>query len=273
MALLLPTLWFVHDYGALFVPEVTPVAKAEAETRPLRVMTLNTWKQYSTTEEFVAAVRAWQPDVIALQEVDNEFYWELHALEHEWPYRMSTRIRSATRVALLSKVPIGSYVADNSVRGCHCLEAILDWDGEPVRVILVHLLAPRLGQINRAGLPLRVQGFDTSRQARNLTALLNVISARDVPTIVLGDFNTTERQEGYRRLLAAGLTNAHAEVGWGFGLTYPAPRSRFSWLPMPVIRIDHLFYDERWRAERTWTTPLMGSDHQALLADLVWVGE
>jgi endonuclease/exonuclease/phosphatase (EEP) superfamily protein YafD len=84
----------------------------------------------------------------------------------------------------------------------------------------------------------------------------------------LGDFNTTEQQPGYRRLYAVGLKDAHAEAGWGFGFTYPAPKRRLPWLPFSVIRIDHIFFGSSWRASRTWISPMMNSDHQTLVADL-----
>jgi endonuclease/exonuclease/phosphatase (EEP) superfamily protein YafD len=42
------------------------------------------------------------------------------------------------------------------------------------------------------------------------------------------------------------------------------------WLPFSLVRIDHVFYDSSWRAVRTFTSPLIGSDHLALVADLQW---
>lgn len=117
-----------------------------------------------------------------------------------------------------------------------------------------------------------VKGFDASNQALAFEKLLALVQASREPVIVLGDFNTTERQAGYELMVEAGLKNAHEEVGWGLGLTFPAPFVMFDWLPFSLIRIDHVYFDSAWRAIETWTTTLMGSDHQAVIADLRWVG-
>lgn len=272
LALSIPLVWFGREYGPLFVPQTTTRANASIEDDSLRVMTLNTWTNSDRSGRFAVAVREWQPDIIALQEVGPTFKYELDKLADEWPYQIRTTVRSTTRVALLSKFPILGQNADNEIGGCHCLQVTLERHGTEIEVILVHIRAPSLGIRNRRAKPLQVRGFDASAQESSYIALLSQISKSDKPLIVLGDFNTTERQQGYRLMYSAGLRNAHQEVGRGFGFTYPAAFSRVKWLPLPVIRIDHVFYYKHWHATQTSTSPLMGSDHEALLVDLRWVG-
>lgn len=272
-ALIVPLLWFVVEYGSLFVPEMTTSVRASAEVPTLRVMTFNTWKEFRSRAEFVASVEEWQPDLIAMQEVHSVLRRDLESLSTTWPYQVVDVIRSSSRIALLSKYPIEKVKVDESTLGCHCMQALVRWQDRTVRVIVVHIRAPSLGARNFKGSPLRVVGFDTSLQERSLQQVIDIVEASQEPVIVLGDFNTTERQVGYKALLAAGLSNAHAEAGWGLGFTYPAPATRLSWLFFPVIRIDHVFYDHSWRALETWTASLMGSDHLALVADLEWIGD
>jgi endonuclease/exonuclease/phosphatase (EEP) superfamily protein YafD len=152
------------------------------------------------------------------------------------------------------------------------MQAIIAWHGQEVRVIVVHIRAPSFGSKFGKQL-LVVKSFDASEQVLSYDRLIPLIEASEEPVVLLGDFNTTERQAGYQRLYEIGLKDAHEEVGWGLGLTYPAPFHRFSWLPFSLIRIDHVFYDESWRAAKTWTMSLMRSDHQAVVADLQWVGD
>jgi endonuclease/exonuclease/phosphatase (EEP) superfamily protein YafD len=38
--------------------------------------------------------------------------------------------------------------------------------------------------------------------------------------------------------------------------------------PAPLIRIDHVWHDESWRARRAWTGVHAESDHLYLIADL-----
>ena len=272
LALSVPLLWFGQEYGVQFVPQTATRANASVGDDSLRVMTLNTWTNSDRDGAFATAVRDWQPDVIALQEIGPTFKVELDNLADEWPYQVRTTVRSASRVALLSKFPILSQEADNERSGCHCLHVTLDRHGTEIEVILVHIRAPSLGVRNRRADPLQVHGFDASEQDASYAALVSQVRESDKPLIVLGDFNTTERQVGYNLMYSAGLRNAHQEAGRGFGFTYPAGFSRAKWLPVPIIRIDHVFYDEHWQATQTSTHPLMGSDHEALLVDLRWVG-
>ena len=273
LALALPLLWFGSQYGGLFLPDLTPRAWASGETSSLRSMTLNTWTQRDGDGDLAAALQEWQPDIIALQEVGALLPLDLAALSDEWPYQVHANIRVLTTVAFVSKVPILDVDADNLWDGCHCMQVVIDWQGRAIRVFVVHIRSPRLGATNYRWQPLHMRRFDTSEQEEAYAALLPLIEASREPVIVLGDFNTTEREAGYHKMIDAGLKNAHAEVGWGPGFTYPAPHSHLDWLPSSIIRIDHIFYDKAWRATQTWTTPLMGSDHQTLVADLQWIGD
>jgi vancomycin resistance protein VanJ len=85
----------------------------------------------------------------------------------------------------------------------------------------------------------------------------------DKPLLVVGDFNTRDRNDDYH-VLNRSLTNASQTAGWGFGFTYPIKSS----VEIPLLRIDHIFYSNRWQARSAWTHKGIGSDHQYLLADL-----
>lgn len=269
--ILIPLLWFSVEYGALFLPSSVDVPSVVAQDGTqdtiLRVMTFNTWRQDDRDGNFAAAVEEWQPQLIAVQEVSSRFRSDLKKLEGEWPYQVHGRAGGHGRVSLLSKLPILSENADADKRGCHCMQVVVTWRGRPIRLIVADIWAPSYDLDKQGPIPL-VQDFDASRQDVAYDALLQEVESSVEPIIILGDFNTTERQPGYQRLYNAGFKNAHAEVGWGLGHTYPAPFSRIGWLPVSLIRIDHVFYDAGWQAIRAWTTPLMGSDHQALIADL-----
>jgi vancomycin resistance protein VanJ len=269
--LLIPFIWFGSEYGGLFLPATPALAIAKAEGSTLRVMTFNTWNQVDEEGAFAAAVERWQPDLVALQEVKFAFRKDLKEAEEVWPYQVHAPIRGRYNISILSKVPITIERVDDERFGCHCVQALLEWNGETIRVIVVHIRAPDTSVKFRRGIPV-VRRFDASNQALSYAALAKQIEESDEPLIVLGDFNTTEGQPGYRLLYQLGLEDAHEAAGWGLGFTYPAPRTRVSWLPIPLIRIDHVFFNEAWQATEAWTTPLMGSDHQALVADLRWVG-
>ncbi len=274
LGILVPLLWFGVEYGSLFVPPsigVPPVvAQSGPQGRTLRVMTLNTWREDDRDGDFAAAVKEWQPQLIAVQEVSARFRYDLQELEAEWPYQIRGLTGGRGRVALLSKLPILSNDVDSDWLGCHCMQVVVSLHGQAIRVIVVHVWAPSYDIDTQGAVPL-VYDFNASHQSVTYDALLQAVETSAEPVIILGDFNTTERQPGYHRLYEAGLKDAHEEVGWGLGHTYPAPFRVIRWLPVSLIRIDHVFYDAGWQAIRAWTTPLMGSDHQALIADLEFV--
>ena len=77
----------------------------------------------------------------------------------------------------------------------------------------------------------------------------------------------SDRQPLYGRLRQH-LHDAHREAGWGFGYSYPAGTR--GWLPLwPLVRIDYVFHDGAWAAPAAWTKVVAGSDHRAVVADLV----
>ena len=63
-------------------------------------------------------------------------------------------------------------------------------------------------------------------------------SASGTPLVLLGDFNTVDREVGYGEL-SAGLTDAQHAVGLGPGLTWRP--EEIQWLPFGLLRIDDVF--------------------------------
>jgi endonuclease/exonuclease/phosphatase (EEP) superfamily protein YafD len=155
------------------------------------------------------------------------------------------------------------------VLGCRCLKVTLAIHGQEVTVINAHIWSPRIS-VERGSLIPRIIHFDNRRQLLSFSALLLQNAATSGPLIVLGDLNTTERQPNYQRLNQV-LHNAHARAGWGMGYTFPTNVS-FRAIPVPpFVRIDHIFYNDAWRAVAAPSGRLSESDHAYVLADLVLI--
>jgi vancomycin resistance protein VanJ len=82
--------------------------------------------------------------------------------------------------------------------------------------------------------------------------------------VVAGDFNMPTDSAIYRECWS-NLSNAFSKSGFGFGYTeWPTVGGwRFG------IRIDHILTGPRWRPQRCWVGPDVGSDHLPLLADVL----
>lgn len=82
--------------------------------------------------------------------------------------------------------------------------------------------------------------------------------------VVAGDLNADRDHAAFRRLLDAGLRDAHDERGQGLARTWPAG--------LPVLHLDHVLVRD---AGEVHLVPLEvrevdvpGSDHRAVVADL-----
>jgi endonuclease/exonuclease/phosphatase (EEP) superfamily protein YafD len=83
------------------------------------------------------------------------------------------------------------------------------------------------------------------------------------PRIVAGDFNATPYNRWYGDLLDLGLTEVHDATGEPFATTWPNGR-----LPLPPVRLDHVFTDDRLVPLRVHQGDGPGSDHRPVIVDL-----
>ena len=63
--------------------------------------------------------------------------------------------------------------------------------------------------------------------------------------------------------------DAYVASGVGPASTFPVARNGQSWLRQPLLRIDYIFYDTAWQAQKTWVGAIDGSDHRYVMAELV----
>ena len=100
-----------------------------------------------------------------------------------------------------------------------------------------------------------------------LEELRAAVAADPNPAVIAGDFNVPAGGYIYRRL-RRDWGEAHHDVGSGFGYTFPgATRNPLS-LGGPWMRLDHIFFDRRWRALESVTERDRPSQHRAVFAVL-----
>lgn len=197
-------------------------------------------------------------DIIALQEV-MEHQAEVISAELKMPYALGENRKHrgyAYGNVVLSHFPIREvHNYDLSVRGREergCLRADLAVNGGS----LLHIFNVHLGT---ALLERRVQG------RKLITPELLNAAEIESPRIVLGDFNEWTRGLA-TRLLRSHLKSADIRGHLSRSRTYPGV--------LPVLHLDHIYYDPGLRLEhlslfRT-RKALVASDHLPLIADFVW---
>ena len=104
-------------------------------------------------------------------------------------------------------------------------------------------------------------------QREQLQGLADEIVQASGPIIAGGDFNTTPYTDNYA-LISNLLQDTHQLGGRGFGFTFPAHGLRdegTTWLPMSVVRLDHILVNEAFVVDSTSTIhSSFGSDHLRL---------
>jgi vancomycin resistance protein VanJ len=131
----------------------------------------------------------------------------------------------------------------------------------PVTIFNVHFLRSVL---RRGGHWQRTHGKITDLVSNDIAEISG-------PVIMGGDFNITEQTETFRQICMY-MKNAHSQAGRGFGFTFPSSSRKLKGmlaLP-PMIRIDHLFYNDSLLAYNAATLSDSGqSDHLPIVAEFI----
>ena len=254
------TLLFVVSYGGLFL--LRPPVPTDPTGTPLRVMTFNHLYLNRDLGDIEAAIVRGDADIVALQELTPEIAEGLRRdLRGRYPHMDLRPASKATRtdgVGLLSRLPFTNARYDEAFRGQLVNVRIGDRD---VTLINLHLMIPFGGRESS-----RPLAYDPRRRSLQLGALERAVAAHTGPLVVVGDFNLSDREPGYRRLEQL-MTDVYRRTRRGFGFTFPSGRALLG-MPLPhLVRLDYVWVRglEPVAASRDCRT---GSDHCLVVADV-----
>ena len=236
-------------------------------------MTYNIQSGHGDLAGTVAAIRAFAPDILGLQEVDvhwaerSNFVDQASVLGAELGMQVRfariyqlepARAGDPPRefgVALLSRFPISAWRNDTITRLSTqqsnpiptpmpgLLEATVDIHGTAVRVFNTHL-------DYRADPAVRFQ---------QVKEILNYVGDSPLPTILLGDLNATPEAAELQPLVQ------RLPDGWppsaGEGLTYPADA--------PRKRIDYVLTSRHFQVKAAEVPSTLASDHRPVVVELL----
>lgn len=241
--------------------------------QPLRVMSYNIQYGNEGLDSVIAVINDEKPDIIGLQEVD--VHWQTRsafvnqaellakgtgmefrfARIYQIPNEDASKPAREFGVAVLSKYPIRSFTNHTITRLSTqdstpvpaplpgFLEAVIDVEGTPVRVLNVHLDFRR----------------DPSVRRQQVGDMLKAMGNSEVPTLMFGDMNARpdapELEPLFQRLRD---TWSYSQ---GPGLTGPARN--------PAGKIDYVLMSDAFRVNRTWVSKVYASDHFPVVAELV----
>jgi len=227
----------------------TPAATAPRGT-DVRVLTFNLLRgSERNAERALALVRKHDPDVVFCSEVTPAWLAALADRLPGLPHRCVRTDDGYYGVALFSRWPLQGEVVPLGVDWAPALRAVVATPGGPLGVLGVHTPRPGGGERCR----LRDQA---------LAAIPATLAPLPPARVVLGDFNTTPWNHGFRTLLASTGLRCAADGGWQ--ATWPSS------LPWPLrVPIDHVLLGGGVAVARHEVGPDFGSDHLPLITTLV----
>jgi endonuclease/exonuclease/phosphatase (EEP) superfamily protein YafD len=243
---------------ALLAVGVLPRAIPAQPTGPieggvaLNVLTVNFHLGAADAEAVVDLIRAGDVDLLSAQELTGA---------------ASGRLRRAGIDALLSERELSLAPEGSSGAGLYSrypLRQLEDVPGGISRMLRARIRVPGAAGVEIVA----VHPFPpTERNASNWRQGLEALprAEDDGPVRILaGDFNATFDHAEFRDLVGSGYVDAAAAQGKGLAATWPADRT---WAP--PVTIDHVLADERVHVAGAEIVEVPGSDHRAVLADLV----
>ncbi len=262
-----PVLVLVHLSLLTFLLGFQLPEMGTAPAADLKVMTYNVRAGLGGAEKIGQYLLATEADVVGLQEARTPIAADLPdpvpAIEKAMDGYEIARGGIRGELVILSRFPILRSRERDLAGLSQALEAELEvGPGQRLRVFNVHLMTgdPKKLLSPGASVTARLE-MTASTRHQQTTALLELLSESDVPTVLLGDFNTPPNSQDYARLSQV-LGDSFAQRGFGFGYTYSTGR--------PVWRIDYIWHSAGLAATQCEVEKVSLSDHRSLWAGLAY---
>jgi Endonuclease/Exonuclease/phosphatase family len=218
-----------------------------------------------------------RPDIVLLQDAGDLLSGALGEFFRTW------NVSSFGQYIIASKFPLDeaevrwiSFPGEKHT----CLRSRVHIGDTAITLYNVHFQTPRWGlnPFRKARrrpwyLPNAIQQLENNVEARLTQArtIREFIQQEQGPVIVAGDMNSPDASLVCATLRDAGLHDAFAEGGRGYGYTYGYAllRHRVPWFRVSWMRIDHIMMNSYLKARRCWTGAANASDHRPVITDLV----
>ncbi|MDV9176560.1 endonuclease/exonuclease/phosphatase family protein [Streptomyces sp. W16] len=233
--------WFIEPYGRSGEPDGPAIAE-------FRVLTSNV-EFGQGTGSLVPVIRRERPDVVFVEECEYTCQATLRRdFGTELPYRQAVVAAGSHGSVILSRFPLKGTKGVTGTMGMP--GAVADVDGHAVRLQLAHPMPPLPNQV---GLWRRELGR------------LRTFAAADptTPTVLAGDFNSSQDHAAFRRILDTGLRDAARLAGHPRTPSWPERLT-----PTLGTQIDHVLLSPDFSANSARFLDLADTDHRALLVDI-----
>lgn len=221
--------------------------------KSIRASTFNVLSANKRHEDTLDWIRKTQPDIIFLPEVDPIWAVALKPLTASHPHVVEHVVEGNFGFALYSKFPI----AEHRIEPCGQMELPL---------LIAKITTPQ-GDLTLFGAhPVPpVTSFWSSERNTFLKEIVRHSKSVSGAMILLGDLNATRWSNGINPLFESGWNDTSNGHG--------APATWMNANPLVSIPIDHILLrpskNHAIYCRNRWVGPELGSDHRAVVADIV----
>ncbi len=268
MGALIGKKWWMAGAAALLccaqviyvAPEILAYSSIPAAVRTeptIRLFDANVQTDNYSMAGYIDQLRSYRPDLVTLEETHTRDYEQFlsSGVFNHLPYRFAVQDTGSRGFIIASRYPLGHATVSNVHGLAYLIRFSLLFHGRKLPLWVVHTTAPINPDWNNWNLELN--GVYSQLERSHPRSLLMV-----------GDFNASWGNRGFRAILSAGLTDAAAARGQPFDFTWT---QRLPVLP-PFIRIDHVLTAGDLTVTTISTHSGPGSGHRDITATVA-VGE
>lgn len=224
------------------------LADGSQNTPALKVISYNVYTGNNRSQEVRDFLRSESADVVFLMEIDSRWMRELQPLFDLYPYRLESPREDNFGIMLLSKIPFNKgeilYFGEHDLPAA---DITVSKDTHAYRILGIHVLPP-----------VRTEAT-TDRNYHLMTAAQMLSHASTPHRLLIGDFNLTPYSPWFGEILRVGQLQ---NLSPGYAPTWRTGNPLFS------IPIDHILTSRTLTVRSRRVGPSLGSDHNALIADV-----
>lgn len=240
-------------FNLLWVAPAWLAERPAAGEAQLRLVEINVNSQNTEHARVAAFLRAEDPDLLLLLEVNERWLSALEPLAGAYPHRIARPRGDNFGIALWTRLPVTR------------LEIARLGSGLPSVVVELRTPSGRLTLVGTHPPPPAGASLADERD-QQLHAVAQQLSAAEGERVLLGDLNLTSWSPIFDDLIAqSGLVDTRR--GFGLQATWPA------WFWPLSIPIDHCLISDGLRVVDRRVGPEVGSDHRPIVVDLRFDGE
>ena len=245
--------WWIVPYTRLFPVEVKSALSTDRQ-RMIRIITANVLTPNRNAKALIELVHENAPDILVTLESDAWWQARLDTLEPDYPHTIKCPLDNLYGMHVYSRLPLADshidYLVEPDKPSMHTLVSLPS--GHNIRTHFLHPAPPS-----------PTENEESSERDAELIIVARSVAETDAPVIVTGDLNDVAWSETTRLFRkVSGLLDPR--VGRGMFNTFHA---NYWFIRFPL---DHLFHSDHFTLSKICRLPGFGSDHFALLTELVF---